>query len=154
VLAGAVAATVREDVAMLTAQANVRHVGLLTQDQLLPLFASARAALLPYRRADYNRAVSPLKLFEYLAAGLSVVGIALPATAKYSEAGIYVDAPDADEFVAECRRILATDDPPADQLRRRQLAWSHDWEGKLREIAAVGLGTIGVSSRSADIVRR
>ena len=46
--------------------------------------------IMPYKLSQYNQAVFPLKLFEFLAAGKSVVGMHLPSTKKYAAKSVYI----------------------------------------------------------------
>lgn len=82
--------------------------------------------LLPYREEPYNAGVFPLKLFEYLAAGLPVVGCGLPSTMGHEAEGVYVHtAATPEPLLDACRRAL---DWTADRERRIQIALSNDWE--------------------------
>ena len=52
--------------------------GHLSLDELARLYWTATVGLIPYRINSYTRGVSPLKTYEYLAAGLAVVATDLP----------------------------------------------------------------------------
>ena len=58
-------------------------------------------ALIPYILNDWTRAVDPLKLLEYLAAGAPVVTTALPEAYKYAEVVSIAERDDA--FVSAVR---------------------------------------------------
>jgi teichuronic acid biosynthesis glycosyltransferase TuaH len=85
-------------------------------------------ALLPYRNAEYNRGVFPLKFFEYLAAGLPVVGCGLPSTLAYVEEGVYHHVEGgAIEFCAACEAALAGN---LRRARLMEIADGADWSTK------------------------
>lgn len=80
--------------------------------------------IIPYILNDWTRAVDPLKLLEYLAAGIPVVSTELPEVLKYREA-VHV-ARTNDDFVAEVRRALAGEGP-ADRAARQAVAFRNTW---------------------------
>src|SRR5690606_1175064 len=52
---------------------NVHFLGLIKQTDLPPFLAHSSVALIPFKVDKIVRAVSPLKVFEYLSMGLPVV---------------------------------------------------------------------------------
>ena len=58
---------------LLENEPNVALTGRLTQSGLASVVANAAVGVLPHSVSDLTRAMSPLKLYEYLAAGLPVV---------------------------------------------------------------------------------
>ena len=75
-------------------------------------------------------AVFPMKVYEYLAAGLPVVATPLPSLAGVE--GIEV-ADGAEAFAAALDAALAADSPRR-AARRSRLADGHSWEARLAEI--------------------
>jgi glycosyltransferase involved in cell wall biosynthesis len=57
---------------------NVRLVGILAQEPLAALIQNAAVGVVPHVVNSLTTAMSPLKLYEYLAAGLPVVATELP----------------------------------------------------------------------------
>jgi len=57
-------------------------LGTLRQDELVSVVTGASVGLIPHRDTPMTRAMSPLKLYEYLAAGLPVVATDLPPVAE------------------------------------------------------------------------
>lgn len=78
-------------------RAGARYHGLLSLEDLADLYASCRVGLIPYVSNRYTAGVSPLKTFEYLAAGLSVVSIGVPSVVP--EFGCVLVAESRGEFV-------------------------------------------------------
>jgi glycosyltransferase involved in cell wall biosynthesis len=92
----------------------------------------ADAALVPYAINDLTRSVFPMKVFEYLAAGLPVVTTPLPALADTPGVVVAADAP---ATIAALERALA-DDGPAARRARSQAVLGNSWEARLDEIAS------------------
>ncbi len=85
---------------------------------------------MPYAINDLTRSVFPMKVYEYLAAGLPVVTTPLPAL--NANAGVIVAA-DAPATLAAIERALAEDGPEA--RRARSLAVrDNSWNARLEEI--------------------
>jgi glycosyltransferase involved in cell wall biosynthesis len=65
----------------LPAAPNLHVLGLKAQDEIPAYLGAADVALVPFRRSRLSDAVSPLKLFEYLAMRCPVVATPLPEVA-------------------------------------------------------------------------
>ncbi len=122
----------RTDVSALRAVPNIHLLGARTYAQLPSVLRGADAALIPYAINDLTRSVFPMKVYEYLAAGLPVVATPLPAIAEVTE--IHTAA-DAHEMAARLDRVLA-EDTPALRRERSRAAMEHSWERRLEEIAS------------------
>jgi teichuronic acid biosynthesis glycosyltransferase TuaH len=79
-----------QQVADLVAHGAVYH-GILQPLELAELYWTAQVGLIPYAINEYTRGVSPLKTFEYLAAGLSVVSTPIPSVQPISHSVEVVD---------------------------------------------------------------
>ncbi len=96
------------------------------------MLRGADAGLIPYARNELTGSIFPMKVYEYLAAGLPVVATELPALANVSEVA---KAPDAQGMAQMLDEALATDTP--ERRRERSVAaTAHSWEQRLREIDA------------------
>jgi glycosyltransferase involved in cell wall biosynthesis len=103
--------------------------------EALPAVARAASVLvMPYADLPVTRAMQPLKLKEYLAAGRAVVVRALPATRPWSDAADVVDS--AEGFVEACWR-RAEQGLPADQATARRRLAEETWARKARALEAV-----------------
>jgi glycosyltransferase involved in cell wall biosynthesis len=126
----------RTDVSALSAEPNVHLLGPRPYERLPDVLRGADAAIIPYALNELTKAVFPMKVYEYLAAGLPVVASELPALAGVEDV---VTAGGAAQTAARLDELLAADDPAA-RRRRSQLAAGHSWERRLDEIsAALGL---------------
>ncbi|HEU4642467.1 MAG TPA: glycosyltransferase, partial [Gemmatimonadaceae bacterium] len=90
--------------------------------------------VMPYRRNDYTKYISPLKLFEYLATGRPVVSVPLPALVDAGE--LVTVASGVDEWEAAVARELEPDaNAPARRAARQACARENDWNEVVRRIA-------------------
>jgi glycosyltransferase involved in cell wall biosynthesis len=122
----------RTDVAALAAEPNVHLLGARAYGELPDVLRGADAGLIPYARNVLTDAIFPMKVYEYLAAGLPVVATALPSIAGVAEVAT---ARDAAGLAALLDDALARDDP-ARRAARSQAAEAHSWDARLAEIAA------------------
>lgn len=106
--------------------ANVRVVGPVPYADVPALLHTARVGLLPLSDNPLNAGRSPMKLYEYLAAGLAVVARATPGIAGEPGSGIevYTDRRDAD---AALGRAL---EHPSPNTAGERAASGASWERK------------------------
>jgi len=123
VLVGPVAPELENNEAL--REPNVHVLGVRSYDDLPAYVQHFDVGIIPYVLSAWTVAVDPLKLLEYLAAGLPVVTTAIPEAAKYADH--VAVASDAEAFVAAVRRALASD-RDASRARGQALARSHTWE--------------------------
>ncbi len=94
-------------------------------------------AILPFARNEITESVSPVKIFEYMAAGKPVVTTSLPECRKYRSC-LIADTPD--EFVKQLRRALDLRRDPDYLETLRDEAESNAWIEKARAVyRAVGV---------------
>ena len=100
----------------------------------LPRYCKAfDVALCPFVLNELTRNVNPIKLREYLSAGLPVVSTSLPEMLHYPEWCTIADGPRA--FLAACDRVVASDSP--EQRRRRSAAMANEtWDAKVTQLGA------------------
>jgi glycosyltransferase involved in cell wall biosynthesis len=120
------------DVAALRDEPNVHLLGARRYEALPAVLRGAAAGLIPYRRSQLTDSVFPMKVYEYLAAGLPVVATPLPALEGLEEVTI---AATVQQTVAALDRALASDSPDA-RAARSCAAADHSWDARLQEIAA------------------
>jgi glycosyltransferase involved in cell wall biosynthesis len=120
------------DVSPLSAEPNIHLLGARSYRQLPEVLRAADAGLIPYARNELTESIFPMKVYEYLAAGLPVVATPLPALAGVADVA---RAGDAAGIAALLDEALAQD---SDERRaaRSQRAATHSWEARLAEIAA------------------
>ena len=91
-------------------------------------------ALVPYKANELTRNIFPLKLFEYLAAGLPVVAGGLPELGRF--AGVIGLPASAEDYPEEVRRALAEDGPQR-RAARVALAAENTWDHRVEQISAL-----------------
>jgi glycosyltransferase involved in cell wall biosynthesis len=122
----------RADVSALAAEPNIHLLGRRPYEQLPSVLRAADAGIIPYARNELTNSIFPMKVYEYLAAGLPVVATPLPALAKIEE---IATAPDADGIAALLDEALAHDSTER-RVQRSRTAQAHSWERRIEEIAA------------------
>ncbi len=80
------------DVSALAAEPNVHLLGPRAYEELPAVLRGADAGLIPYVRSELTDSIFPMKVYEYLAAGLPVVATPLPALAGVEEVASEPDA--------------------------------------------------------------
>jgi glycosyltransferase involved in cell wall biosynthesis len=119
------------DISALTAEPNIRLLGPRNYGELPDVLRAADAGLIPYVRNALTESIFPMKVYEYLAAGLPVIATPLPALAGIAEVAT---APDAQGIAELLDEALAQDDPKL-RAERSRAAAAHSWERHLKEIA-------------------
>lgn len=110
--------------------ANVELLGPVAYEDLPALLESARVGLLPLSDDPLNAGRSPMKLYEYLAAGLAVVARETPVITSAEEAGLFTYAGSGDAEAA-FRRAL---DYPTPNQAGMQRAARESWTLKSRQL--------------------
>lgn len=129
VLIGPAPSLTKEFKELLTHQ-NVHWLGGVAPNEVPKYMKCLDVGLLPYREIEYNKAVFPLKLYEYMASGLAIVGCGLPSTCKYQEDNIYLHT-DANGFIEACEKVLDWGVARETIARRICLAEKANWNKKL-----------------------
>ncbi len=122
------------DVSAKDGLANVHLLGRRSYEQL-PAFAKGfDVGLIPFRVNDLTRAVNPIKLREYLSAGLPVVSTPMPEVQRY-EPWVRV-ASGAAGFVAACERAIAENSSEL-ILERRAAMKKETWQAKIDHLCGL-----------------
>jgi glycosyltransferase involved in cell wall biosynthesis len=119
------------DVSSLTARPNVHLLGSRSQAGLVEVLRGGAVGLIPYRRSRLTESIFPMKVYEYLAAGLPVVATGLPALERVDGVELVEGA---DEALAAIEGVLR-EDSPARRRARSEAVRHHSWEARLDEIA-------------------
>lgn len=88
------------------------------------------AAIIPFRITEMTRSVNPVKMWEYLAAGLPVVTTALPEASGLKE--VYFSL-NHEHFLANLSHALRSNNPSQKEQRMR-LARMNTWKDRARRI--------------------
>jgi glycosyltransferase involved in cell wall biosynthesis len=119
------------DLAPLRALPNVRLLGRRPYDELPRYCKAFSVGVMPFAINELTNNVNPIKMREYLSAGLPVVSTDLPEVRDYAESVRVARTPD--EFLVACDQAIDTDD--AAKRRQRSLAMADEsWEAKVAEL--------------------
>jgi len=120
---------------------NIFWLGKVPYKNIPGYIKALDTGILPYKNVEYNNAVSPLKLFEYLAAGIPAVGTGLPSTEKYSSEGVYYYTNNGyKDFAEKCLDALQRKDDLKYRDKRLETAAMHDWNTKFQYMLDIVMG--------------
>lgn len=127
---------VEVDVRRLAAHRNVRFTGPVRHSEVVRYTAGFDVGILPYVITDYTADVMPVKLKEFLAAGLPVLATALPEICRFADQhpGLITFAGDAGTFVAGLR-AAAAENLPGLVARRMEVARRYDWSEQIARMS-------------------
>jgi glycosyltransferase involved in cell wall biosynthesis len=120
------------DLSALDRAPNIHFAGPRDAAGLPVVLRGADIGLIPYAINDLTRSVFPMKVYEYLAAGLPVLATPLPA----------LEGVDGVERVADAAALIAAAerefelDGPQRRRQRSDAAAAHSWEARIEEIEA------------------
>jgi teichuronic acid biosynthesis glycosyltransferase TuaH len=115
---------------------NVHFPGPLPRREVAALAHAADACLVPHRRLPLTEAMSPLKVYEYLAGGGPVAATDLPPLRGIE--GPLELAPPGGDFVAAVRAALARG--PMTEAERQRFVADNSWSRRTDEVLALALG--------------
>jgi hypothetical protein len=108
----------------------------VARPEITAMIHAADACLVPHARNELTAAMSPLKLYEYLAAGRPVAATDLPPMRGIDDR-VVLAGPD-DDYVAAVRQALAMG--PASEDRRLAFVDENAWSRRHADIIALALG--------------
>ena len=115
----------------MAAEPNVHRVGFVPPDQMARYLQAMDIGLMAYRPSGWVRHISPIKLFEYTAAGKPIVATAIDELRRYPEYVTTVET--LDEWIGAIQHWLDND---SDALARKRmaLASANSWDERCRRI--------------------
>lgn len=120
---------------------NVAVLPWLPHDHLPAVLQEASVGIMPYIEQEPTLSGFPLKMYEYMAAGIPVISTRLPEVAKY-EPHVRVVAPDPKSFehaIEEEARL----DSSVRRSARKQLAAENTWAEHTMRYKKVVFGKLG-----------
>lgn len=106
---------------------SVTYLGVLSQKDMAIELGRSWVGIIPYICNDYTAGVFPMKVYEYLAAGLNVIATPLQSLVDAEVEGLTVTH--ADNFVAETRRICEEPYTPPNGSYK-----SNSWDARVVQI--------------------
>jgi glycosyltransferase involved in cell wall biosynthesis len=119
----------------LSAAPNVTVHGPVGRRTVVSVLRNAQIGLLAHRRTPLTEAMSPLKVYEYLAAGLPVLATDLPPVRGLGSRVLLVD--EVADFAAVAEVALALG--PAEESQRRAFVEANSWASRHEAILDIAL---------------
>lgn len=116
------------------ARPNVQWVGRQRYTEVPSYLRHVDVGLVPYSDNEFNRASFPLKVLDYLAAGLPVVGSDLPSL-RWLDTDLTQLVTGAEDFADAVAQALAGPRDDYEVARRREFAKGHGWDRRVAELA-------------------
>ena len=133
---------------LLGAEANVVLAGTVPFDQMPAVMAAADVLIVPHRVTPFTNSLSPLKLYEYLAAGLATVATPVSGFREHPE--LIRLAGDAPQFIQGVGAALS--ESVSRRAARQRAAADFSWDARLDAIeAALDKSEAGPAVPSADL---
>lgn len=111
---------------------NVIRVGAKSYSELPAWVQNFDVGIVPYSRDEFNLSAAPLKVFEYLAAGVPVVSTALPAVE--AAANVITTCGNSQDFLRAIASALAHPPDPEDC---RLVAFANDWSSRATRLESL-----------------
>ena len=115
---------------------NVLVHGAVARSGVPALMHGADVCIVPHRRTAFTRAMSPLKVYEYLAAGRPVAAVDLPPIQGVDDRVVL--SREGDDFAAAV--VQALELGPAAEPARRRFLEAHAWHCRHERILEFALG--------------
>jgi GT2 family glycosyltransferase/glycosyltransferase involved in cell wall biosynthesis len=106
---------------------NVHLLGERPYTDLPSYLHQFDAAIIPFEVTELIKNTNPVKVYEYLSAGVPVIASPMPELISLGELVYLADGPES--FVGQVERALAEDDEGRRAVRR-EWARSHDWTAR------------------------
>ncbi|MHA7272356.1 glycosyltransferase family protein [Arthrobacter sp. TMT4-20] len=109
---------------------NIELLGPIEYENLPNLLGSAKVGLLPFSEASVNQGRSPMKYYEYLAAGLYIIGSETPALRSRRAEGVYLYSNRTEIPFALKKAFSKT----SENLAGRQEAEGYSWTSRTKSL--------------------
>lgn len=141
--------SVEQTISNLGLDTSVRITGIVPQERIPAMLSASDVAALPYPHFPHEMWFSPLKLYEYMAAGKAIVASRtgqIEEVIRNQENGILIDPGDVDAFAAAILSLIN------DPRRRSQLGGSafqqahksHSWKQYVDRLTTIYRQTLDV----------
>jgi len=129
--------------APLAGLSNVHWLGARSHLELPNYLAGFDVGLIPFRMLPLTHNANPIKLYEYLAAGVPVVSTSLPAVNPVRNSVRLADDPAT--TAAACDQA-GGHNAAAERLRRSEMMASQSWSARLEQISGIVEQTLAVDA--------
>lgn len=124
----------KQAVKKLQKYSNITLVGSVPYMRLPQALHGADCAIIPHKIDAFTHSMNPLKLYEYLAAGIGIVSTPVAGADQFQDLVRFAVSPE--DFSREIQTLLAVDSP---QLRERRMSMAsqHGWERRFAVMQGV-----------------
>jgi glycosyltransferase involved in cell wall biosynthesis len=133
------------DLSALAPVPNVHILATWPYAELPRLLAGADVCMLPFRHDDMTRAIDPVKVYEYLAAGKPVVATTIPEIRKFGD--LVSTADGVEGFLGAIREHIAHGSSATMVARRQEFARQNTWDLRADQIASALRECLAVTAR-------
>jgi glycosyltransferase involved in cell wall biosynthesis len=116
----------------LQAMPNVHYLGPVEWSQVPHYVKGFDVGLMPYLQDRHSETISPLKLYDYLAAGIPIASMDIPAAREFSP---YIHLADSPQDFSQAVRAALADAIPERRQARRNIAAQHTWEARVEKLS-------------------
>lgn len=116
---------------------NIKFLGKRDYSELPGLLADADVAMIPFIINQLIMSTSPIKLYEYLTAGLPVVSTLIPEVLPYVNEGVVACADDAEGFAQAAEALFAKPMPDLCQEIGKGSSWDGRFIPLINELIAI-----------------
>jgi glycosyltransferase involved in cell wall biosynthesis len=120
--------------AILKQYSNVSIEGAKTPDELPPYLKTFSAGIIPFVKSTFTQGIYPMKINEYLAAGLPVISTDFSDLSEFAQ--IISINNNKEGFLEHCRNEIANDTPEKKQARLN-MAGQNTWANRAEELSAI-----------------
>lgn len=126
-----------EQAGLLAKRGNIFLLGTKPYRDLPAYLSHFSVCILPFRDTELTRAIDPVKVYEYLAAGKDVVATPLPALMQHADL-LVLSQPSV--FCESVKAALRSPAPPEVRARRSAAMSAHSWKKRAEQIRAAIAG--------------
>jgi glycosyltransferase involved in cell wall biosynthesis len=109
---------------------RIHYLGQVSFMELPEFLARIDVGIIPFQQTQIVESTSPIKLYEYLAAGLPVVATSMPDVLELRRSGFVYCADTAGDFAALIEKAVSEGDP----VERQRFAAQFSWETRFRPL--------------------
>ncbi len=128
IIAGPVWKEMEKDMDKIKDRSNVYTIGEVPYKDLPSLLACFDATIIPHKVDTFTQTMNPLKIYEYLAAGLPIVSTAVAGADQFQDLISLAVSPK--DFSQKINKVLRQDTEELHQ-RRTAMATEHSWDTRI-----------------------